>query len=62
MHKFENITFIWTDPCDLQSCGIIVKQPLIGDNVHQFYGYKLYQNVSLNDSFIAFCCNNLFTK
>ncbi|CAH8668065.1 unnamed protein product [Schistosoma bovis] len=44
VHKFENITFIWTDPCDLQSCGIIVKQPLIGDNVHQFYGYKLYQN------------------
>ncbi|KAH8868063.1 Disabled [Schistosoma japonicum] len=44
MHKFENITFIWTDPCDLQSCGIIVKQTLIGDNVHQFYGYKLYQN------------------
>ncbi|KAH8868067.1 Disabled [Schistosoma japonicum] len=51
MHKFENITFIWTDPCDLQSCGIIVKQTLIGDNVHQFYGYKLYQNVNFkNDS------------
>lgn len=44
VHKFENITFIWIDPCDLQSCGIIVKQTLIGDNVHQFYGYKLYQN------------------
>ncbi|CAH8567486.1 unnamed protein product [Schistosoma turkestanicum] len=44
MHKFENITFIWTDPCDRESCGIIVKQTLIGDNAYQFYGYKLYQN------------------
>nr|CAH8872580.1 unnamed protein product [Trichobilharzia regenti] len=44
IHKFENITFIWTDPCDLQSCGIIVRQNTLGENVHEFYGYKLYQN------------------
>ncbi|CAH8642408.1 unnamed protein product [Heterobilharzia americana] len=44
IHNFENITFIWTDPCDLQSCGIIVRQTLLGENTYEFYGYKLYQN------------------
>ncbi|CAI2735010.1 unnamed protein product [Schistosoma spindalis] len=59
VHKFENITFIWTDPCDLQSCGIIVKQTLIGDNVHQFYGYKLYQNTPKLIGVLKYIYSNL---
>ncbi|KAF7261971.1 hypothetical protein EG68_00597 [Paragonimus skrjabini miyazakii] len=47
IYRVSDITYIWKDPIETNSCGIIMKQPALGENGFEFLGFKLRNGPSL---------------
>ncbi|KAF6772549.1 hypothetical protein AHF37_09485 [Paragonimus kellicotti] len=46
IYRVSDITYIWKDPIETNSCGIIMKQLALGENGFEFLGFKLRNGVS----------------
>ncbi|CAL8105472.1 unnamed protein product [Calicophoron daubneyi] len=44
VHLVLDIAFVWVDPCDARSCGVIVRRTDYDHPIHEFFAYKLEQS------------------